>query len=157
MILKHFHSDLPDQLRTAGWQVLQPDALQSPTWLPFCGVTIPAGFPSPAEGYQEDALSLDQHLIEDKAATIIVRAKGDSMVGAHIVDGDLLIVDKGRSPRSGDIVIAALDGEFTVKRLVIRGQQYWLKPENPAYPAIKINQEQDFEIFGVICGVARKC
>ncbi len=102
-------------------------------------------------------MSLDQHLITDKAATLIVRAKGDSMIGAHIVDGDLLIVDRGRSPHSGDIVIATLDGEFTVKRLVIRGQRYWLKPENPAYPTMQINPEQDFEIFGVVCGVARKC
>lgn len=144
-------------LRHAGWQVMPPADSVMAVPLPLCGVAIPAGFPSPAEGYLEDTLSLDQYLITDKAATLLVRARGDSMLGAHIQDGDLLVVDRGRSPQSGDIVIAALDGEFTVKRLLIRGGQVWLKAENPAYPALRIQPEQEFEVFGVVCGVARKC
>lgn len=145
-----------DALRQAGWQVMQPDATARIAPIPLCGVAIPAGFPSPAEGYLEETLSLDQYLITDEAATLLVRAKGDSMQGAHILDGDLLVVDRGRSPQSGNIVIAALDGEFTVKRLVIRSGQVWLKAENPAYPALCVQPEQEFEVFGVVCGVARK-
>jgi DNA polymerase V len=136
--------------------VYRPAPSQCARLLPYCGTPIPAGFPSPAEGYLDDYLSLDEHLIQDQASTLLLRAKGDSMIGAHICDGDLLIVDRGRTACSGDIVVATLDDEFTLKRFVIRGRQVTLQAENPNYPAIIVSPQQSFEVFGVLVGLARQ-
>ncbi len=124
--------------------------------LPYCDTPIHAGFPSPAEGYLDDYLSLDEHLIHDKASTVLLRTKGDSMIDAHICDGDLLIVDRGRQAVSGDIVVAALEGEFTLKRLIIRGSQVILQPANALFLPIVVGPEQELEIFGVVSGIARR-
>ncbi|PSN19642.1 peptidase S24 [filamentous cyanobacterium CCP5] len=113
-------------------------------------VTLPAGFPSPAEDYAEGPLDLNQHLIVHPAATFFVRVKGDSMIGAGIHCGDLLIVDRALNPTSGSIVIAALDGELTVKRYHRSKGRVALLSENPAYPPIEIGREQDFAIWGVV-------
>lgn len=85
--------------------------------LPVAAAPVRAGFPSPADDYLDDAISLDGYLISDPAATFLVRVRGDSMRGAGIDEGDLLVVDKGLTANHGDIIIAVVDGEFTVKRL----------------------------------------
>jgi len=121
--------------------------------LPLFSYRIAAGFPSPANDYIEDRIDLNKHLIRHKEATFFLRVQGDSMLGAGIHDGDLLIVDRAITPIDGKIVIAALDGELTVKRLSVQGETVRLVPENPAYPVIEINGEQDLVIWGVVTNV----
>lgn len=111
---------------------------------------VAAGFPSPAEDWVEGALDLNQLLIKRPAATFYLTVKGDSMQGAGIFDGDILIVDRSMKPAHGKIVIAAVQGEFTVKRLYKVGHVVRLVPENPEYPSIEINSEMEFQVFGVV-------
>ena len=111
---------------------------------------VPAGFPSPAADYREEPLDLNKLLVTRPSATFFVRAQGDSMTGAGIFDNDLLIVDRSRKPTSGNVVVAIIDGEFTVKRLVISANQAVLTPENKSYQAIVIDSDSDAEIWGVV-------
>ena len=116
--------------------------------------SVVAGFPSPAEQYLEPPLDLNELLVKRPAATYFVRVEGDSMIGVGIHDGDLLVVDRSLTPADGDVVIAALDGEFTVKRLGIGekglGIVYRLIPENPEFEEVVIQAGQDFVIWGVV-------
>lgn len=121
--------------------------------LPLFGHKIAAGFPSPADDYIEDRIDLNQYLIRHQEATFFLRVKGDSMIGAGIHDGDLLVVDRALEPVDGKIVIAVLDGELTVKRLERRGRIIRLLPENPAYAPIEVGHEQDLVIWGVVTNV----
>ena len=116
-----------------------------------CGVS--AGFPSPADDYLEGTLDLNERLIGEPAATFFVRAKGDSMIGAGIHDGDLLVVDRSLEAKDGRVVIAAINGELTVKRLVLKKGKAWLEPENPAYQPISFNEEDDVRLWGVVTNV----
>ena len=111
---------------------------------------VAAGFPSPADDYVDRGLDLNEHLIRHKEATFFVRVKGDSMVGAGIMDGDLLVVDRALSPVSGRIVIAAVNGELTVKRLKKSGGRTWLMAENPAYEPIEMKDGMECVIWGVV-------
>src|SRR5450830_618117 len=120
-----------------------------PILVPLFGHNVPAGFPSPADDYIEGRLSLDEHLIQHKDSTFFVRAKGNSMIGAGIFDGDLLVVDKSLNPSSGDIVIAIVDGGLTVKRLIKRGRKITLKPENPRFKEIEFKDGQELQVWGV--------
>jgi len=113
---------------------------------------VAAGFPSPAEGNPAERLDLAAHLIRHPEATFFLRVGGDSMSGAGIFDGDLLIVDRSLWPSSGDIVIAVVDSEFTVKRLVIDGARIELRPENPKFRSIQFAEESQLEIWGVVTG-----
>ena len=115
--------------------------------LPFFLSRVPAGFPSPAEDYEEGQLDLND-FIDHPAATFFVRATGDSMTGAGIFPGDLLIVDRSLDARHNSIVIAILNGEMTLKRLIRKGDRYYLKADNPAYPTIAI--QENTEIWGVV-------
>lgn len=108
-----------------------------------------AGFPSPAEDHIEKLLDLNEHLIGDKAATFIVRAKGDSMIKAGIHDGDLLIVDRSVEPRDGRVVIAVVEGNFTVKRLRRKAGKCWLEAANEKFASIAITDEEAV-IWGVV-------
>jgi DNA polymerase V len=117
---------------------------------------ISAGFPSPADDYIETALDLNTYLIRNPAATFMVRVSGDSMTGAGISDGDILVVDRSEEPANGKIVVAVLDGELTVKRLVRKDGQILLAPENPRYRPIAVAAEQDLHIWGVVSGVVRR-
>ncbi|MDR3110555.1 MAG: translesion error-prone DNA polymerase V autoproteolytic subunit [Planctomycetaceae bacterium] len=119
---------------------------------PLIGCTVPAGFPSPAEDTPTEQLDLAQHLIKHPEATFFLRVSGESMTGAGIFDGDLLIVDRSLTPSSGDIVIAILDGEFTVKRLVMDGKRIELRPDNPKFKTLKLTEESQLEIWGVVTG-----
>ena len=118
--------------------------------LPFFATAVQAGFPSPADDYLEGALDLNEHLIRYPAATFFLRVIGDSMVGAGIHSGDLLIVDRSINPVDGRIVIAIIDGELTVKRLSQQHGKVRLISENPNYPTIKIRDGQNLPIWGVV-------
>lgn len=111
---------------------------------------VQAGFPSPAEDYIERKLDLNEHLIEHPAATFFVRVEGDSMLGAGIHKGDILIVDRSLEAVNGRIIIAVLNGEFTVKRLKKDGDAIYLVPENPKFPKIQIEPSWDFQVWGVV-------
>lgn len=121
--------------------------------LPLFASRVPAGFPSPADDYIDQRLDLNDHLIDHPAATFFVRVSGDSMTGASIHDGDLLIVDRALEPADGRIVIAAVNGELTVKRLALQSGAAWLLPENPAYAPLPITEGLDCVIWGVVTRV----
>ena len=111
---------------------------------------ISAGFPSPAEDFTEFSISLDKHLIQNPAATFMAYANGNSMVRAGIHHGDILIIDRSLNARDGDIIIALLHGEFTVKQLSIIKGTFFLVPKNSQYSPVKISDDMDFEIWGVV-------
>jgi DNA polymerase V len=114
---------------------------------------VSAAFPSPAADYEEKKLDLNKHLIKNPAATFFVKASGDSMIGAGIHNGDLLIVDRSLDPKDKSIVIAVVSGEFTVKRLRISKRKIILESENENYPARQIGEEAEFEVWGVVTNV----
>jgi SOS regulatory protein LexA len=116
--------------------------------------TVEAGFPSPAEEELVDTLSLDDLLIQNREATFLLKVSGDSMSGAGVLPGDMVIVDKGQTPKSGDIVIAEVDGAWTMKYLRKRGESVTLLPANPKYQPIKPKNE--LKIAGVVTAVVRK-
>lgn len=136
--------------------ILRPALDVMPVRLPLFSHKVAAGFPSPADDYIEGRLSLDEHLIQHKDATFFVRAKGNSMTGAHIDDGDILIVDKSLKPQFGDIVVAVVDGEFTVKFLAQRGEAVMLMPANPKFKEIEFKDGQELEIWGVVTSSVKK-
>jgi DNA polymerase V len=124
--------------------------------LPFFDVGLKAGFPSPAEDYVEHPLDLHELLIEHPAATFFVRVEGDSMKGAGMQSGDILIVDRSLAPQNGKIVVALLNGEFTVKRLKMEDKKICLTSENPRYPPIEVAAESDFQVWGVVTYVIHR-
>ena len=117
---------------------------------PLFSSGVSAGFPSPAEDYIEQRLDLNELLIHHPAATFFVRVNGDSMNGAGILHNDILVVDRSLEPASGRIVIAVVDGEFTVKRLFIDGDICRLVAENPEYPAVEMSEGTSCEVWGVV-------
>ena len=119
--------------------------------LPSVQCRIAAGFPSPAEDWVEEKLDLNQLLIQRPAATFFVRVEGDSMLGAGIHPGDLLVVDRSVKATDGKVVLAILDGEFTVKRLRLNPAR--LVAENRAFPDILIGEDCTFEVWGVVTNV----
>ncbi len=122
--------------------------------LPLATVRIPCGtgFPSPADDYFEERLDLNKHLIKHPAATYYARAEGDSMTGAGIYPDDILIVDKAIEEVNGKIIVAWINGGFTVKRYHVDGRlgKIYLVPENPQYYPHEITPEMDFMIWGVV-------
>jgi repressor LexA len=116
--------------------------------------TVEAGFPSPAEEELADTLSLDKFLIQNHEATFLLKVSGDSMSEAGILPGDMVIVNKGQTPKTGDIVIAEVDGEWTMKYLKKRGSSITLIPANPGYQPIRPKNE--LKIAGVVTAVVRK-
>jgi DNA polymerase V len=135
--------------------VARPD-FRSRLALPLAGESVPAGFPSPAEDYLEKRLDLNEHLVARPEATYFVRVSGDSMIGAGIHHGDLLVVDRSLDPKPGNVVIALVDGEFTVKRLRRTAIGLELAPENPDYGVIPLSEERDFQVWGVVLHVVHK-
>ena len=121
--------------------------------LPIFLGRLPAGFPSPADDYLEGKLDLNRHLIKHPAATFFVRVTGDSMIGAGIHSGDLLVVDRSLEPADKHVVVAVLDGELTVKRLFKQNGIVRLLPENLNYQPIEIAPQQTIEIWGVVTSV----
>lgn len=133
--------------------IYQPAFTSQPVPLPLFACAVPAGFPSPADDYMEGQLDLNEHLIRHPTATYFVRASGDSMIGAGIHPGDILVVDRSLEAVHGKIVIAAVDGHLTVKRLHKNASGTFLMPENKQYRPIKLNEEQDVVIWGVVTTV----
>ena len=121
--------------------------------IPLYSCAVAAGFPSPAEDYLEGQLDLNQYLISNPLATFYVRVSGESMLGAGIHPGDLLIVDRSIEPSDGKIVIAVVNGELLVKRLVYCGKQPILVAEHPDYPELRITEAMSFQIWGVVTSV----
>jgi len=129
----------------------------APMALPLYTAAVSAGFPSPAEDHLEGSLDLNALLIRHPAATFFVRVAGDSMTGAGIHSGDILVVDRSLEAVDGRIVVAALNGELTVKRLRLRhGGRLLLEAENPAYPPIPVAEENDFMVWGVVTSVVHQ-
>lgn len=156
-------SNLPQQLSDIFNQRLTSDNLQLPILelsqfapkldLPLFTSKVPAGFPSPADDHIEASIDLNEQYVQHPAATFYVRVKGHSMKDAGIQSGDMLIVDRSLEAKSHSIVIAVVNGELTVKRLVIENQQVWLKPENTDYEPLLITEEMDLHIWGVVAHV----
>ncbi|MBT4990073.1 MAG: translesion error-prone DNA polymerase V autoproteolytic subunit [Rickettsiales bacterium] len=121
--------------------------------LPFYSCTVQAGFPSPADDYMEDKLDLNKHLVKHPTATFFVRAAGNSMINAGIHSGDILVVDRSLEAKHGKIVIASIDGQLTVKRLHISKNETLLMPENDDFEPIKLGNDNDIVIWGVVTNV----
>ena len=132
---------------------LDPAALS----VPLLGRLLPAGFPSPADDYLDGEIDLSRHLIERPAATFLMRVAGESMRGAGILDGDMVVVDRSLGLKSGDAVVAVCHGEMTLKRLrVARDGRAALHAENPDFPGFASDEEMPAEVWGVVVGVVRK-
>jgi repressor LexA len=122
-------------------------------FLPLFG-PIPAGFAAPVEEQAEETISLEDYLVRDRSSTFLLRVKGDSMIDAGIHEGDLVLVERGKEPRVGDVVVGVLDGEYTLKRLKKDKGKYYLQAENPAYPDLFALEE--LQVAGVVRAVVRK-
>ena len=118
---------------------------------------VQAGFPSPATDYIEEGLDLNDYLVRHRAASFLFTVQGYSMQGAGIVDGDKVVVDRSIDPQHNHIVIAVVDGEYTIKRLYWRCSRIELHPENPAFQPICFADGSQLEIWGVVVGVVRRC
>ncbi|WP_152234767.1 S24 family peptidase [Bifidobacterium leontopitheci] len=127
-------------------------AVVSPVPVPLAGEAVPAGFPATVGDGHDDGFSLDRHIIRNPAHTFIVTVAGDSMEGAGIFHGDWMVVDRSLEPRDGDIVVAVLDGELTVKRLTWHAGVPRLHAENPRYPDFTPGEHADLVIWGVVTG-----
>lgn len=123
---------------------------ERPAERPVFSCTVQAGFPSPADDYIEGMLDLNTHLVKNPVSTFFIRVSGDSMIGAGIASGDLLVVDRSLAPESGNVVIAVLNGELTVKRLWREGGRVELRPENPAYAPIRLTGAMELDVWGVV-------
>lgn len=130
--------------------ICYPNTLAPVIAIPLFSHAVPAGFPSPADDYVEDRLDLNQLLIQNKTATFFLRVKGDSMIGAGIHDGDIIVVDRSVEPVDRAVVVAVVDGELTIKRLVWRSGIAELHAENPKYPPIRFKEGQELTIWGVV-------
>ena len=124
--------------------------------LSFFLAPVQAGFPSPADDHVEQKLDLNELLVAHPASTFFVRVEGHSMRDAQIYDGDVLIVDRSLQAESGSIAVAIINGEFTVKRLLRKKDRFFLVAENPAFPALEISPEMDFQVWGIVTYVIHK-
>ena len=124
--------------------------------LPYYDTKVHAGFPSPAEDHLEQSLDLNTLVIDNPSATFFVRVAGESMRGIGITDGDILVVDRSIENWDNRIVVAVIDSEFTIKRFTKRNETVVLEAENPDYPPIKITEEMDFSVWGVVCWTLKK-
>ena len=123
-------------------------------WLAEEGIS--AGFPSPADDFKEIRISLDKELVKNKEATFYARVDGDSMIGAGLEDGDLLVIDRSLNPENGKIAICLVDGEFTVKRIKKEKNKLYLIPENKKYKPIELKEENELVIWGIVEYVIKK-
>ena len=124
--------------------------------IPLFETKISAGFPSPADDFVDTKLDLNDHLVHHPAATFFLRVSGDSMKGAGIFDGDLLIVDRSIERFNKAVIIAVLNGEMMVKRIIFRGKSVILAPENPEYKPVEVTEDMDFSVWGVVTAVVHR-
>jgi len=143
-------------LKQLNQELLKPSELLTQINRPIFSSSVSAGFPSPADDYVEGQLDLNELMISKPAATFYVRVTGESMKNAGILPGDILVVDKSKNPIHNTIVIAIVDNELTVKRLIKRGSVVQLMPENPDFDVMTFNNEMELSIWGVVTGVVRK-
>lgn len=132
-----------------------PD-LENPIELPFIKAGIKAGFPSPAADFDETKISLDAVLVKNREATFYAKASGTSMIGAGIDDGDILVIDRGLEPQNNKVAVCYLDGEFTVKRIKVTQEEVYLMPENKLFEPIKVTEENQLIIWGIVTYVVKK-
>ena len=118
--------------------------------IPLVSAKVQAGFPSPADDHMERSLDLNEHLVKNPASTFFVRVQGYSMRDAGIAAGDILVVDRSVEPKDRQIVVAMLDGEFTVKRLCKRQGAIFLEAENKEYPSSEVGENQELVIWGAV-------
>lgn len=136
-------------------QFFIPD-LENQIELPYISSGIKAGFPSPAADFDESKISLDNVLVKNKEATFYAKASGNSMIGAGIDDGDILVIDRSIEPQNNKIAVCFIDGEFTVKRIKIENEEVYLMPENKNYKPIQISEENNLIIWGIVTYVIKK-
>ena len=122
-------------------------------WLIEQGIS--AGFPSPADDFKEIRISLDKELVKNQESTFYARVSGDSMIEAGLDDGDLIVIDRSLNPENGKIAVCFIDGEFTVKRIIKKDRSLYLSPENKNYKAIRIDEENDLIIWGIVTYVIK--
>jgi repressor LexA len=146
------------RLKLAGFLDSTPDKRLAPTKRffarPLAASPVRAGLPEAADDTESEALTIDDYLIERPSETVLIRVKGDSMVDAGILEGDLVVVEKRHDARRGEIVVAIVDNQFTLKRLDVERGEFVLRAENKAYAPIR--PEGALEIFGVMVGLVRK-
>jgi DNA polymerase V len=126
----------------------RPPSVSGTLELPFSIARVPAGFPLPAEDYLENSLDIARYLVKRPKATFFMKVAGDSMVGAGIHDGDLIVIDRADQVKDGSIVVARLNDEFAIKRFRMINGRPWLYPANDQYEPIEITEGADFEIWG---------
>jgi DNA polymerase V len=133
----------------------RPD-LDNPIELPYITAGIKAGFPSPAADFDGTKISLDAILVKNREATFYAKASGNSMTGAGIDDGDILVIDRSLEPQNNKVAVCFIDGEFTVKRIKITKEGALLMPENKAFEPIKVTDENQLIIWGIVTYVIKK-
>ncbi len=129
---------------------------QNQKYFPLANEGVSAGFPSPAEDFKELKISIDQEVVKNESATFFARVDGQSMQGAGLDDGDLLVIDRSQEPENGKIAVCFIDGEFTVKRLKVKNDCIYLMPENSRYKALKVTSENQLIVWGIVTYVVEK-
>jgi len=129
---------------------------EKPKQLHLAQEGVSAGFPSPADDFKELRISIDQEVVRNEEATFYARVSGESMLGAGLEDGDLLVIDRSLEPKDNKIAVCFIDGEFTVKRLKVEKDCIYLMPENKKYKPIKVTEENELTIWGVVTYVVKK-
>jgi len=122
-------------------------------WLMEQGIS--AGFPSPADDFKEGRISLDRELVKNDDATFYAKVSGDSMINAGLSNGDLIVIDRSLNPEHNKIAVCFIDGDFTIKRIIKKGVDLYLKPENKNYKPIKIDEENQLQIWGIVTYVIK--
>tara|TARA_B110000003_G_scaffold105023_1_gene107424 strand:- start:5180 stop:5611 length:432 start_codon:yes stop_codon:yes gene_type:complete len=125
-------------------------------YFPLASEGVSAGFPSPAEDFKELKISIDQEVVKNESATFFARVDGQSMQGAGLDDGDLIVIDRSKEPENGKIAVCFIDGEFTVKRLKVDDDCIYLMPENSKYKSIKVTGDNQLIIWGIVTYVVKK-
>ena len=139
--------------KEGGLQFFTPDTSGQGVWL--AGEGVSAGFPSPADDFKETRISLDKVAVKNEAATFYARVAGQSMIGAGLDDGDLLVIDRSLEPQDGKIAVCLIDGDFTVKRLKVEKDCVWLMVENKRYKPILVTEENELMIWGIVTHVLK--
>ena len=123
--------------------------------IPYANEGIHAGFPSPAQDFLDSTIDLNKELIKNPSATFFGRVSGDSMKDLGIHDGDLLVIDKSLEPLDGKIAVCFIDGEFTIKQIQRDADSCWLMPANPKYKPIRVTEQNDFLVWGIVVHVIK--
>ena len=131
---------------------ISPANIETEQPLPYADEGVKAGFPSPDQNYIEESIDLNRLVVRHPATTFYAHVVGDSMLDAGISDGDLIVVDRSLRPQDSNVVVACIDGEFTLKRIKLDSGHgcLWLMPENPKYKPIKVTEDNHLVIWGVV-------